>query len=74
MSTRRGLTVQKVVNVPTEDAEWFSENYPQYGAWTWFITECLRRFRELHSETPRGIIKEAVNSVTLDFAKEGSDA
>lgn len=38
--------------VPTAEYEFFKENFPQYGAVTWFINECLRLFNEQVREEP----------------------
>lgn len=63
--------VQKVLSVPKDDAQWFEENYPDYGAWTWWVRESLRKFRELHEITPREIMNEAQGEVFADVKVHG---
>lgn len=52
-----------VAHVPKEDYEVFRSNYPAYGAWTWFVRESLRRFNELHTESPEDLIQTAVEGI-----------
>ena len=54
--------------VPNEDYETFLMNYPAYGAKTWFIRECLRRFNELHTDIPDDLIKTVAEGVKEDMS------
>lgn len=60
-------TVKKIVAIPSEDAEWFDEMYPQYGAWSWFIREALKRFRELRGDDlTDDLIGDAVTGIDME--------
>lgn len=61
-------TVQKVVRIEKDDHDWFEENYPHYGSWTWFIRTTLKHFRELHEQSPAELLREAVGQ-TAEEAK-----
>lgn len=54
---------KKLIKVPAEDAEWFEEFYPQYGAWTWFVQAALSHFRDLHEIKADDIIADAVKDL-----------
>lgn len=55
--------------VPKEDYDTFRELYPAYGAWTWFVRECLVHFNELHKETPTDLLREAMVEVKEEMAE-----
>lgn len=61
--------ITRRTQIPKDDAEWFEEMYPMYGAWTWFIGACLAAFRARHSIDPQDIIDAASN----DVYREGED-
>ena len=56
-----------VAHVPSEDYDTFRVNHPAYGAWTWFVRECLQRFNELHMETPGELIQTVVEGIEEDM-------
>ncbi len=65
---------QKVVRIPIEDAEWFDEVYPIYGAWSWLVQSTLANFRDLHdTEGPVGTLREAVKASTVQKAVEAKE-
>ena len=59
--------LKKAAHIPKEDYDIFKENYPGYGSWTWFVRECLRRFNDLHKETPKELIRIVVEGVKEDM-------
>jgi hypothetical protein len=52
-----------MVKIPTEDFEIFRKNYPYFGAWTWFVRECVRRFNDLHPNNTDEILDETVSGI-----------
>lgn len=56
--------------LPKDDVEWFDSNYQQHGAWTWFISTCLARFRELHEQTPEDLLDLSVASVHEEIEED----
>jgi hypothetical protein len=43
--------------VPTEEYEFFRQQFPQYGASTWFINSCLAEFNARVREDPSAVEK-----------------
>lgn len=66
--------VQKVVRIPIDDAEWFDENYPMYGAWSWLVQTTLGNFRALHDDGgPVLTLLDAVKASAVQKASEASE-
>lgn len=55
----------KILKVPADDAAWFEETFPMYGAWTWFMQSALRNLRELHQKEqgPEPMMKESIRGI-----------
>jgi hypothetical protein len=53
--------------VPDEEYQFFTENFPQYGAVKWFINTVLKTFNQKVRENPasRQMIIEAVEEMVL---------
>lgn len=61
-------TSRKIVDIPTDDVEWFDEMYPQYGAWAWFVREAVKRFRAVRGEErpPGDVVEDAVSEIDME--------
>jgi hypothetical protein len=74
ISVRKTKYVQKVVRIPVDDAEWFDENYPMYGAWSWLVQSTLSNFRALHDDGgPVETLLDAVKASAVQKASEASE-
>ena len=48
----RSDTIRKLIELPSDDAAWFEEHYPN-GSFSWVLAGLLHEFRLAHKQTPR---------------------
>lgn len=48
----KSALVRKLVELPSDDARWFEEHYPN-GSFSWLLSGLLHEFRLTHKATPK---------------------
>jgi len=56
-------TARRVVELNTEDAEWFENQYPD-GSYSWLFSMLLHEFRVANTHTPHDYARFAAEALT----------
>ena len=68
-----GMVIKRV-KIPEDDADWFENTYPMYGAWTWFVQSCLAKFREAHDTTPEELIELGLRELEREAYEQSTSS